>query len=177
MPDNDAVTVKELMIDIFEYPHIPYWFTIKQVIGVIRKSLINTEKCVHPRVVLVFDEQYNLIGLVTLREILQGLDPKLKATEINNAGIGPIDDASLPAFEKDIFSEGAKRLMDKPLSDVMTPIRIFLSPEDSVIKAALLMLHNNLIVLPVLENKKKFVGVIRMPEVFEAIFAKVLQAE
>lgn len=177
MPDNDAVTVKELMIDIFEYPHMPYWFTIKQVIGVIRKSLINTEKCVHPRVVLVFDEQYNLIGLVTLREILQGLDPKLKATEINNADIGPIDDASLPAFEKGIFSEGAKRLMDKPLSDVMTPIRIFLSPEDSVIKAALLMLHNNLIVLPVLENKKKFVGVIRMPEVFEAIFAKVLQAE
>ena len=177
MPDNDAAAVKELMIDIFEYPHIPYWFTIKQVIGVIRKSLINTEKCVQPRVVLVFDEQYNLIGLVTLKEILQGLDPKLKPAEISNADIGPVDDASLLAFEKSMFSEGAKKLMDKPVSDVMTPIRIFLSPEDSVIKAALLMLNHNLMVLPVLENKKKFVGVIRIPEVFEAIFAKVLQAE
>jgi len=57
--------------------------------------------------------------------------------------------------------------MDKPVSDVMTQINIFLSPEDSVVKAALLMLHHNLMVLPVLENKQKFVGVIRMPEVFE----------
>jgi len=177
MPDNKAVEVKELMIDVFEYPHIPYWFTIKQVIGVIRKSLIKTEKCVHPRVVLVFDEQYNLIGLVTLKEILQGLGPKFKPAEIENADLPPIDDASLISFETGMFSEGAKRLMDKPVSDVMTPIRIFLSPEDSVVKAALLMLHHNLMVLPVLDNKKKFVGVIRMPEVFEAIFDMVLQAE
>ena len=177
MPDNKAVAVKELMIDVFEYPHIPYWFTIKQVIGVIRKSLIKTEKCVHPRVVLVFDEQYNLIGLVTLKEILQGLEPKLTPAETKNADLAPIDDASLLAFETSMFSEGAKRLMDKPVSDVMTPIRIFLSPDDSVVKAALLMLRHNLMVLPVLENKKKFVGVIRIPEVFEAIFAKVLQAE
>ena len=177
MPDDDAVSVKELMVDVFEYPHIPYWFTIKQVIGVIRKSLIHTEKCVHPRVVLVFDEQYKLIGLVALREILQSLEPKLKPAEINNADIGPVDDSSLRVFEKSMFSEEAKRLMDKPVSDVMTPIGIFLSPEDSVIKAALLMLRHNLIVLPVLENQKKFVGVIRIPEVFEAIFAKVLQAE
>lgn len=177
MPDKKAVAVKELMIDVFEYPHIPYWFTIKQVIGVIRKSLIETEKCVHPRVVLVFDEKYNLIGLVTLKEILHGLEPKLKPAEIKNADVAPIDDASLIAFEASMFSEGAKRLMDKPVSDVMTPIRIFLSPDDSVVKAALLMLHHNLMVLPVLENKQKFVGVIRIPEVFEAIFAMVLQAE
>ena len=177
MPDKKAVAVKELMIDVFEYPHIPYWFTIKQVIGVIRKSLIETEKCVHPRVVLVFDEQYNLIGLVTLKEILQGLEPKLKPAETNNAEIAPIDDASLLAFETSMFSEGAKRLMDKPVSDVMTQINIFLSPEDSVVKAALLMLHHNLMVLPVLENKKKFVGVVRIPEVFEAIFARVMQDE
>lgn len=177
MPDNDAVSVKELMIDVFEYPHIPYWFTIRQVIGVIRKSLINTEKCVHPKVVLVFDEQYNLIGLVTLKEILQGLQQKLQPAEIDNADIGPIDDASLLAFEKSMFSEGAKRLMDKPVSDVMTPIKISLSPEDSVVKAALLMLHYDLMVLPVLENKKKFIGVIRMPEVFDRIFGMVLQAQ
>ncbi len=177
MPDNDAVAVKELMVDIFEYPHIPYWFTIKQVIGVIRKSLINTEKCVHPRVVLIFDEQYNLIGLVTLKEILQGLEPKLKPAENDNSGIRTTDDTSLLAFEKSMFSERTKSLMDKPVSDVMTPIKISLSPEDSVVKAALLMLHYDLMVLPVLENKKKFIGVIRMPEVFDRIFGLVLQAE
>src|SRR5512139_1617627 len=126
MPDNDAVSVKELMIDVFEYPHIPYWFTIRQVIGVIRKSLIETEKCVHPKVVLVFDEEYNLIGLVTLKEILQGLVPEFKHAEIKGSDIAPVDDASLLAFETIMFGEGAKRLMDKPVSNVMTPIRISL---------------------------------------------------
>jgi len=177
MPDKKAVAVKELMIDVFEYPHIPYWFTIKQVIGVIRKSLIETEKCVHPRVVLVFDEQYNLIGLVTLKEVLHGLEPKLTPAESKDADLVPIDDASLISFENSMFSEGAKSLMDKPVSDVMTPVDIFLSPDDSVVKAAVLMLHRNLMVLPVLENNRKFVGVIRMPEVFDAIFAMVLQTE
>jgi len=58
----DRSTARELMIDVFEYPHLPYWFTIKQAVGVIRKSLIKTEKCVHPKVIFVFDEKYNLIG-------------------------------------------------------------------------------------------------------------------
>ncbi|MEW6571218.1 MAG: CBS domain-containing protein, partial [Nitrospirota bacterium] len=65
---SKSKVVKDLMIDVFEYPHVPYWFTVKQAIMVIKKSLIVTEKCIHPLAVLVFDEKYNILGTLTLKD-------------------------------------------------------------------------------------------------------------
>lgn len=134
--------VKDLMIDVFEYPHMPYWFTIKQAIMVIKKSLIGTEKCIHPLAVLVFDEKYNILGTLTLKDILKGLESKEKA--------------------------------ERPVSEVMIPAKFFVEPDDPVTKAAELMLNNDLILLPVIENKKKFVGVVRMIEIFDELSSNIL---
>src|SRR4030065_2402077 len=82
--------VKDLMIDVFEYPHVPYWFTVKQAIMVIKKSLIGTEKCIHPLAVLVFDEKYNILGTLTLKDILKGLESKEKAER-------PVSEVMIPA--------------------------------------------------------------------------------
>jgi Mg/Co/Ni transporter MgtE len=129
--------VKDLMIDVFEYPHVPYWFTVKQAIMVIKKSLIETEKCIHPLAVLVFDEKYNILGTLTLKNILKGLESKEKA--------------------------------ERPVSEVMIQAKLFVEPDDPINKAADLMLNNDLILLPVIENKKKFVGVVRMIEIFDEL--------
>ena len=130
--------VKDLMIDVFEYPHVPYWFTIKQAIMVIKKSVIGTDKCIHPMAVLVFDEKYNILGTLTLNDILKGLVSKEKA--------------------------------DSPVSEVMVPAKFFVEPSAPISKAADLMLNNNLVLLPVIEeDKKKFVGVVRMIEIFDEL--------
>jgi len=133
--------VKDLMIDVFEYPHVPYWFTVKQAIMVIKKSLIETEKCIHPLAVLVFDEKYNILGTLTLKNILKGLESKEKA--------------------------------ERPVSEVMIQAKLFVEPDDPINKAADLMLNNDLILLPVIENKKKFVGVVRMIEIFDELTSAV----
>jgi Mg/Co/Ni transporter MgtE len=129
--------VKDLMIDVFEYPHVPYWFTVKQAIMVIKKSLIGTEKCFHPLAVLVFDEKYNILGTLTLKDILKGLESKEKT--------------------------------ERPVSEVMIQAKFFVEPNDPTTKAADLMLNNDLILLPVIEDKKKFVGVVRMIEIFNEL--------
>jgi Mg/Co/Ni transporter MgtE len=129
--------VKDLMIDVFEYPHVPYWFTVKQAIMVIKKSLIGTEKCFHPLAVLVFDEKYNILGTLTLKDILKGLESKEKT--------------------------------ERPVSEVMIQAKFFVEPNDPTTKAADLMLNNDLILLPVIEDKKKFVGVVRMIEIFDEL--------
>jgi len=133
--------VKDLMIDVFEYPHVPYWFTVKQAIMVIKKSLIGTEKCFHPLAVLVFDEKYNILGTLTLKDILKGLESKEKA--------------------------------ERPVSEVMTQAKVFVEPDDPTSKAADLMLANDLVLLPVVENKKKFVGVVRMIEIFDELTSAI----
>ena len=137
---SKSKVVKDLMIDVFEYPHVPYWFTIKQAIMVVKKSVLDTEKCIHPLVVLVFDEKYNILGTLTLKDILKGLESKGK---------------------------------ESPVSEVMIPAKLFVEPDDPAAKAADLILNNDLILLPVIENKTKFVGVVRMIEIFDELTSAI----
>ncbi len=75
------------MIGIFEYPHVPYWFSINQAIRIVKVSFISAKKYPDPMAILVFDEKYNLMGTLTLKDILRGLEPRFPET--HNKGTGP----------------------------------------------------------------------------------------
>lgn len=169
-----AKSVKEVMIDVFEYPHVPYWFTIGQAIEIIRKSLMTGEKCYHPMAVLVFDEKYNLMGTVTVRDILKGLEPKLKVSTFADAEISYVDEDVMTSYETSLFDTESKKNVEKPVSEIMIPAKTFVAPGDSVVKAAIMMVHNNVSMLPVLEDKKKLVGLVKMVEVFDEISNSIL---
>jgi CBS-domain-containing membrane protein len=89
----------------------------------------------------------------------------------------PADDARVTPDEKDaladvearLYGADTKKLLEKPISDIMQPIRVSVSLEDSVAKAAFLMERRNIQVLPILENNKKLVGIVRMIEVFREV--------
>ena len=166
-------TVKEIMVDVFEFPHIPYWFSIRQAIGIIKKSVLESAKCVRPIVLLVFDEKYNLVGTLTHINILKGIEPKfLKST--TKAQVMEDDMAGLSIIWDKLFNGESKKLAEKPVSEVMVPAKLFVEQDDPVTKAAYLMLHNDLVLLPVLENKKKLIGVVRMVEVFDELSNAIL---
>lgn len=169
----NSKTVKDLLIDVFEYPHIPYWFSIKQAIGIAKKSLLSSEKCHHPMAVLVFDEKYNLLGILSLKDILRGLEPKfLKAT--TKAQVHVEDESGLSMLWDTLFDKDSKEMAERPVSEVMIPAKLFVHSDDPITKAAYLMIHNDLVLLPVLEDKK-FVGVVRMKEIFNELSDAVLR--
>ncbi|HWR98773.1 MAG TPA: CBS domain-containing protein [Candidatus Methanoperedens sp.] len=145
------VTVREIMVDVFEYPHIPYWFTLRQAAGIVRNTLLQGEKHVHPLVVLVFDEKYNLVGMTNLREILKGLEPLWSA-----------GGAAAPATPP-----GGKPATEAPIATVMRPAGAFVEPGASVADAARLIVEQGLELLPVLEDGRKLIGVVRWQEVFQ----------
>lgn len=163
MPNSK--TIKDLMLDVFEYPHIPYWFSIRQAIGIIKKSILTKEKCLHPIAILVFDEKYNLVGTISLKDILRGLEPKfLKPT--TKAQVHEEDESGLSALWADLFDKESGAAVERPVSEVMAPAKIFLQPGDPITKAAYMMIHNDITLLPILEDQKKLVGIVRMLEVF-----------
>lgn len=165
---------KDLMIDVFEFPHVPYWFSIKQVMSIIKKSLLGSEKCLHPLAILVFDEKYNLVGTLTFKDILKGLEPRfLKAS--SKAQVHEEDESGLSLLWDTLFDEETKKLSERPVSEIMAPAKYFIDPEEPITKAAYLMLHHDLILLPVLENKKKFVGLVRMIEIFDELSDAILK--
>ena len=171
---NDDKKVKDLMIDIFDYPHVPYWFTINQAIKIIKVSFMGKKECPEPMAILVFDEQYNFLGTIMLRDILKGLESKFLHPDIR-AQVPEEDEVGLELIWDSLFDEKTKEMAERPVSEVMVPAKHFVEPDDPVTKAAYLMIHHDLDLLPVLEHKKKFVGLVRMGEVFDELSKAVVK--
>jgi len=165
---SDGKVVKDLMIGIFEYPHIPYWFSLSQAVRIVKVSFLSTKKYPEPMAILVFDEKYNLLGSLTLKDILKGLEPRFLKPSIK-AQVPEENESGLSLIWDSLFTKESKELAEKAVSEIMSPAKFFVEPDDPITKAAYLMLHHDLVLLPVLENKKKFVGLVRMIEIFDEI--------
>jgi CBS-domain-containing membrane protein len=161
--------VKEIMSDIFDFPHIPYWFSIGQAIRIVRVSFIDVKKYLDPVAILVFDEKYTLRGTLSLKDIMKGLEPGLASGEAAQDGGLEYGD-----WQK-LFSHEATARSESPVSDIMTPFAGFIRPEEPVQKAVFLMLRHDLLLLPVLENGKKLVGIVRTIDAFDAVTAAMMK--
>lgn len=158
MSDIDK-QVRDIMIDVFEFPHVPYWFTLRQVSGILKKSLAGG-KCLRPLIVLVFDEKYNLMGHLEARNILNGIGEVLFPVAEDTA-------KASSAMNGQQTSGALKEYSEKPASALMHPARFFVDPYDPINKAAEIMFRHHLEVIPVLEHQKKLVGLVRPLEIFE----------
>ena len=160
--------VKDLMIPLEDYPHIPYWFTLRQAMAIVREASIKFEGSFEPRAVLVFDEKYQLLGMLTLRDIIKGLEPRfMHETALIKS------DPSLLVLTKDFFGPGLREASQKQVSEVMSPIRITVEGEAPIAKALFLMIKENVGMMPVM-MARKVAGMIRLNDLFQEISEVVL---
>ncbi|MDP3182946.1 MAG: CBS domain-containing protein [Desulfobaccales bacterium] len=166
MPDPKKV--KNLMIPLEDYPHIPYWFTLRQAMAIVREAAIKFEGSFEPRAVLVFDEKYQLMGILTLRDIIKGLEPRfLKETALIKA------DPTLTVLMGDLFGPNLKEASQRPVSEVMSPIKVTVAATDPIVKALYLMIKENVGMMPVIQDNK-VAGMIRLSDLFQEISHMVL---
>lgn len=72
--------VENIMVSISKYPHVPYWLSIKKTVEIARLSLFEKKGYPVHMAALVFDERYNLMGTVSLKDLLKWLkEPKASA--------------------------------------------------------------------------------------------------
>ena len=160
--------VQDLMIPLEDYPHIPYWFTLRQAMAIVREAAIRFEGAFEPRAVLVFDEKYQLMGMLTLRDIVKGLEPKFMKESALVKG-----DPSLAVLMGDLFGPGMKEAAQKPVSEVISPIKITVQGSDPIAKAIFLMIKEGVGVMPVIQDSK-VAGMIRLSDLFKEISGLVL---
>jgi CBS domain-containing protein len=169
MPNNKQV--KDLMIPLEDYPHIPYWFSLRQAMAIVREAAIKFEGSFEPRALLVFDEKYQLMGILTLRDIIRGLEPNfLKETSLVKM------DPSLTVLMGDLFGPQMKEHSQRPVSDVMSPIQVTVDGNAPIPKALYLMVKENVGMMPVIQDDK-VAGMIRMSDLFNEIAKLVLGEE
>jgi CBS-domain-containing membrane protein len=161
-------TAKELMIPLENYPHIPYWFTLRQAMAIIREAVLKFEGQFEPRAVLVFDEKYQLMGILTLRDIIKGLEPKfLQETSLVKA------DPGLTVLLGEFFGPKMVEQSQRPVSEVMSPIKETVNADEPVIKPLYSMIKENIGLMPVMQAGR-VMGILRLTDLFAEISRIVL---
>ncbi len=167
--------VKEVMIPVQDYPHIPEWFSLRQAVAIVRESAIKFAGVFEPRAVLVFDEKHQLVGILTLRDILKGLEPGfLKESELIKT------DPSFVFDKGELFGPGMKSQADKLVGEFMGPIQATVQADDFLVKALSLMVYENVGMMPVMEDDR-VLGMVRLTDLFlevsQAILEKISDGE
>jgi CBS domain-containing protein len=166
MPNEKRV--KDLMIPLEEYSHIPYWFTLRQAMAIIRKAAIKVEGSFEPQAVLVLDEKYQLMGILTLGDIIKGLEPRfLKENNLLKM------DPSLTVRGGDLLGPQIKEHAQRPVTEVMSPIQATVDGNAPIVKALYLMIKEDLGSMPVTLDDK-VAGMIRLSDLFGVIADVVL---
>jgi CBS-domain-containing membrane protein len=159
------------MKSIFDYPHVPYWFSIGQAAKIIKVSFLKTKKYYSKMAVLVFDEKYNLIGILTLRNVLKNINPGF----LTLCDDVQRDDERLSSPVNDGGITGSKEFKERPVSEIMAPTKIFVGPDETLARAACIMLQNDLPLLPVMEDGKRLAGLVSIADVFDGIATEALK--
>jgi CBS domain-containing protein len=161
--------VREVMIPLKKYPHIPQWFTLRQAVAIVRESADECAGAFEPRTVLVFDEQHHLVGVLTLRDLLKGLEPGFyqKRQMI-------LSDPSIKIDEEALLGPGMKRQAEKQVSEVMSPVKVSVKADESLVKAIFLMVNDKVGMMPVLDGEQ-VVGMVRLTDLFLQVSQAILE--
>lgn len=165
--------VEDLMIPLEDYPHVPFWFTLRQAMAIVREAAIKFEGTFEPRSVLVFDEKYHLLGILTLQDVIHGLTPKSLQGTIGKLRAAFDLDSAISGLEADLSGPGVKEASETAVSEVMSPIKVTVKVGDSLAKALLLMLKEEVGRIPVMQEER-VVGMIRLSDIFQEISDFVL---
>jgi signal-transduction protein with cAMP-binding, CBS, and nucleotidyltransferase domain len=154
--------VKDLMIPLEDYPHIPSWFTLRQAMAIIREAAIKFEGAFEPRAMLVFDDKYQLMGILTIRDITTGLEPRL------------LQETSLVIEPR--LTPNMKEHSQRPVSEVMSPIKATVDSNAPIFEPLHLMIKENVGLMPVI-RAGKVAGMIRFSDLFNEMAKMVLAGQ
>lgn len=163
--------VKDIYVSSAEYPHIPSEYSLGEAINIFKKHVIARKQCIKPIVALVFKGN-KIVGTLRMRDVLKGLEPDfLKQARGVQGFVG--DRSELSVIWDTLFYEGSRLIAEKPVTEAMEPIKAVLRPDDSIVKAAYVMINSDLLVVPVMDSDK-LVGIVRMIEVFDELSGNIL---
>ena len=160
------VTAEDLMIPLDSYPHVPYWFTLRQAISSMEQAQLESDGMKSlPRVVLVFDQEYRLMGMVRRRDIMRGLGRNALQDPSDPESVAPTDTS------RDVTPEMVGKLQqraERTVREVMTPIRSTLEYHTTIFDLIEYMVVHDTAIVPVVRDGA-IIGVVRSAEVLHHV--------
>ena len=160
----------DIMVPLDEYHHLPYWFTLRQAMVEMERTVIDIEgRKSSPRAVLVFDEAYRLLGLVRRRNILFGLESSCMDLSAISVPDNPDESNGVPQH----LISNIRAQASRQIGDVMVPIEHTVAYDDHFVTVMEMMVEHNLNLLPVMSNGS-VAGVIRTVDPFHEVYELLL---
>ena len=163
MPNQKKV--REVMIPLKDYPHIPQWFTLRQAVAILRESTIKYAGVYKPRAALVFNKDHRLAGILTIRDLLKGLQLDFLQGEVPVPAAATMDD---------LLGPDIKQQAERAVSEVMVPVKASVQADASLVQALFAIIKENVGTMPVLEDDR-VVGMVRLTELFLEISREILE--
>lgn len=159
--------VKDFVIPLEKYPHIQEDQTLAEAMEQILLYKWGTkEQLLRFGELFVSNRAGQMVGKITLGDILTALEPRLLKKDKDPVFEGPeIDAANLSILWEDSFFKGCREHQAQPVKELMSPIKTVINGTDPVLKALYVMLRSGEQSLPVLDGGK-VVGVLRIEELF-----------
>ncbi len=165
-------TAKELMVPLVSYPHVRDDASLLEALHRMSGAFIeNHGETSLPRILLVFDTEDVLIGMLRRRDILRGLSPRWF--------FGPQEQHQENFTDTDMDHNISEVLADKavsrfherarlPITDYIQGIAGVVDSDSSLIRLVNIMVKKGYHMLPVLEDEQ-VIGVVRSVEVMWAV--------
>ena len=167
---SHKTAVRDSMVPLTKYPHMPYWFSLRQAITLLRIAEMDDEPP-SPRLVLVFDEKYQLLGLLRPEDILRGLEPRFLTKQ--PAGEWPTaEPKGLAALWSD--PKASTQAAAAPVKEFIVPVKSTVRVDDTLTHAAGLMLADGVPALAVMEGNQ-VAGIVRLDDAYNAITAALTE--
>jgi len=167
----DGLTVRDFYIPMTDYPHIDSSSPVCKAIVLMHSSLTGGSKY---RTILVTDEQQRLMGYLSVRDLIRAVGPpylRKKAPQIKGHQPFQITDQDFSALSliwQEGFTEKIREEARRPVTEVMTLVDKTVAMEDPFAKCVYLMLAQDVLILPVVEDEK-VLGVVRLIDAFDLI--------
>ncbi|MFH1764306.1 MAG: CBS domain-containing protein [Gemmatimonadota bacterium] len=175
--------VADIMIPLDRYPWVRITDPLSHAVKIIENSELEVGRQRSlPRVLLVFDNDDRLAGLVRRRDIMRGLEPSFLVAQPLEYRIKLFEvglDSHLSELSKEFSLErvvkGLRAQATRPVGGVLRPIAATLKPDDRIMKAIYEMVSLNESLIPVVEDDE-VLGVVRSVDVFHEL-ARLLRGE
>lgn len=165
--------VKDILIPKERLLLVPANATIKQALKILKST--NPDKGDIIGVgFIVYGKANELLGFLCLKEFIRGLAPQF-LHPVGSAQVVLENESSLAELWDSIIDKQSKKFSEESIEKFYSPFKTYVQPDDLITKAAYLMLFHDSNFLIVLKDKKQFLGVVTMYDVFHELTSSVLE--
>ncbi len=175
----EAKTLGEIVLPLETFPYIPYWFTLRQALAEMEdiETTRSSDKY-RPWIILVFDAQNHLLGIVQRQNILRGMRSGIHD---KIGGIypsfdsSPVDpDLSRLSFSQERAIQELQSQFERQIIEFITPIKLTADINDPILFAIYLMIDHDLTFIAVTKDNE-IVGIVYIEDALQEIISEIVE--